>query len=146
MTKIRKNISLDEDIIAQLERYLRNKNLNTLNFSQAVEMAIENLCEESEEKNISSNPNVNEIEKRLNMRLNAIGKEIRLGNIVQLRAFHNLNVDVEDMSFDINNTQLEFLAKIDFDNELKKKQTKVSETRKVQQPIMKNKNPLFDRS
>ena len=146
MTKIRKNISLDENIIAQLERYLRNKNLNTLNFSQAVEMAIENLCEESEEKNISSNPNVNEIEKRLNMRLNAIGKEIRLGNIVQLRAFHNLNVDVEDMSFDINNTQLEFLAKIDFDNELKKKQTKVSETRKVQQPIMKNKNPLFDRS
>ena len=146
MTKIRKNISLDEDIIAQLERYLRNKNLNTLNFSQAVEMAIENLCEESEEKNISSNPNVDEIEKRLNMRLNAIGKEIRLGNIVQLRAFHNLNVDVEDMSFDINNTQLEFLAKIDFDNELKKQQTKVSETRKVQQPIMKNKNPLFDRS
>lgn len=146
MTKIRKNISLDENIIAQLERYLRNKNLNTLNFSQAVEMAIENLCEESVEKNISSNSNVDEIEKRLNMRLNVIGKEIRLGNIAALRAYHNLNVDVEDMSFDINNTQLEFLAKIDFDNELKKQQTKVSETRKVQQPIMKNKNPLFDRS
>ncbi|ODJ62068.1 hypothetical protein [Brochothrix thermosphacta] len=78
--------------------------------------------------------------------MNAIAKDIRLGNIAALRAYHNLNVDVDDMSFDINNTQLEFLAKIDFDNELKKQQTKVSETRKVQQPIMKNKNPLFDRS
>lgn len=136
MSKTRKHVLLSDDSIYKLEAYMIDNNLNPKKFSQAIEIAIENLC--VEDKSNSSF----DIEKKLN----AIAKDIRLGNIAALRAYHNLNVDVEDMSFDINNTQLEFLAKIDFDNELKKKQTKVSETRKVQQPIMKNKNPLFDRS
>ena len=128
---IRKNIMLSQEVMDKLGSYMTAHHFNERNFSQVIALAIEKMCDEETASN-------DHIEKRLN----AIEKEVRLGNIVQLRAFHNLNVDVEDMSFDLNNTQLGFLADIDFDAESKKAKHEES-IRKMQ--TSKTKNPLFPR-
>lgn len=125
----RKNIMLSKSVMDKLEIYMNTHHFNERNFSQVIALAIEKMCDEETSSN-------DHIEKRLN----AIAKEVRLGNIVQLRAFHNLNVDVEDMSFDLNNTQLGFLADMDFDAESKKAQYEES-IRKIK--TSKKSNPLF---
>jgi len=126
---VRKNIMLSKEVMNKLENYMTAHHFNERNFSQVIALAIEKMCDEETASN-------DHIEKRLN----AIAKEVRLGNIVQLRAFHNLNVDVEDMSFDLHNTQLGFLADIDFDAESKKSQYEES-IRKTKNS--KTSNPLF---
>lgn len=126
---VRKNIMLSKEVMDKLESYMTANHFNERNFSQVIALAIKKMCDEETTSN-------DHIEKRLN----AIAKEVRLGNIVQLRAFHNLNVDVEDMSFDLHNTQLGFLADIDFDAESKKAQYEES-IRKTK--TSKTSNPLF---
>lgn len=134
--KIRKHLVISEETLLLLDDYLRKNNKVMPNFSQAIEIAIKNLCSSHvQEKQTAPF----DIEKKLN----EIAKDVRIGNIAALRAFHNLKVDVEDLSFDIDKTQLGFLAQNDFDQALRKKQTLVSE--RVKKTPTKTANPFFDR-
>lgn len=134
--KTRKHIMLSDETLGLLENYMITNDISPKKFSHTIEQAIRNLCSSQvQEKQTAPF----DIEKKLN----EIAKDVRIGNIAALRAFHNLKVDVEDLSFDIDKTQLGFLAQNDFDQALRKKQTLVSE--RVKKTPTKTANPFFDR-